>query len=88
MIGGEEEQEAEPAGTSSPISNRTRNKTAQKAQLSPRERKRRKAQAVKRDKQENRAGNWNIKRKEGGWRKPKEGEAEILDNLVGQEEEG
>ena len=70
----------QPAGTSSPISNRTRNKTAQKAQLSPRERKRRKAQAVKRDKQENRAGNWNIKRKEG--------KAEILDNLVGQEEEG
>ena len=46
-----EEQEAEPAGTSSPISNRTRNKTAQKAQLSPRERKRRQAQAVKRNKQ-------------------------------------
>ena len=52
-----EEQEAEPAGTSSPIANRTRNKatrreTAQRAQLSPRERKRRTAQAVKRDKQQ------------------------------------
>ena len=83
-----EEQEAEPAGTSSPISNRTRNKTAQKAQLSPRERKRRKAQAVKRDKQGNRAGNWDIKRRDGSWRRPKEGEAEMLDSLVRQGEEG
>ena len=52
-----EEQEAEPVGTSSPISNRTRNRATrkepgQRAQLSPRERKRRKAQAVKRDKQQ------------------------------------
>ena len=52
-----EDREAEPAETSSPISNRTRNRatrkeTVQRAQLSPRERKRRKAQAVKRDKQQ------------------------------------
>ena len=51
-----EEQEAEPPETSSPIANRTRNKatrtgTVQTKQLSPRERKRRQAQAVKRNKQ-------------------------------------
>ena len=51
-----EEQEAEPPETSSPIANRTRNKTTrtetvQTVQLSPRERKRRQAQAVKRNKQ-------------------------------------
>ena len=84
MRGGEqeEEQEAEPAGTSSPISSRTRNKTAQSAQLSPRERKRRRVQAMKRDKQEKRAGDWDIKRKDGGWRRAREGEAEMLDSLV------
>ena len=52
-----EEQEAEPPQTSSPIANRTRNRatrkeTVQRAQLSPRERKRRKAQAVKRNKKQ------------------------------------
>ena len=51
-----EEQEAEPPETSSPIANRTRKKvtrteTVQMTQLSPRERKRRQAQAVKRNKQ-------------------------------------
>ena len=84
MIGGEEEeeQEAEPSGTSSPIASRTRNKTAQSAQLSPRERKRRRVQAMKRDKQEKRAGDWDIKRKDGGWRRAREEEAEMLDSLV------
>ena len=51
-----EEQEAEPPETSSPIANRTRKKTTrtetvQTTQLSPRERKRRQAQAAKRNKQ-------------------------------------
>ena len=90
--GEEEEQEAEPATVSSPIASRARNRTATKAQLSPRERKRRKAQAMKRDRQENRqekrAGAWDIKETEGGWRRARGDEAEMLDNLCEPEEEG
>ena len=65
----EEEQEAQQTAVSSPIASRTRNRTGARAQLSPQERKRRKAQAVKRDKQEKRAGAWDIKETEGGWRR-------------------
>ena len=86
--GEEEEQEAEPATVSSPIASRTRNRTATRAQLSPRERKRRKAQGMKRDRQEKRVGAWDIKETEGGWRRARGDEAEMLDNLCEQEGEG
>ena len=55
--GDEETQDPEEAATFSPIASRTRRKAEGSAQLSPRERKRRKVQAMKRDKQDRRAGN-------------------------------
>ena len=36
---------------------------------------------MKRDKQEKRAGDWDIKKTEGGWRRARDEEAEMLDNL-------
>ena len=50
--GDEETQDPEEAATFSPIASRTRGKAEGSAQLSPRERKRRKVQAMKRDKQD------------------------------------
>ena len=55
--GDEEAQDPEAAPTFSPIASRTRNKSAGSTQLSPRERKRRKGQAMKRDKQDRWARN-------------------------------
>ena len=87
--GEEEEPEAETAEPSSPIANRTRNKMGKSAQPSPRERKRRKVQAMKRDK---RAGNREelrviMKVKERWFVRDKGEEAEVLDNLGDPEEE-
>ena len=73
---------------SCPIPSRTRNRTATRAQLSPRERKRRKFLALKRDRQDKRTGAWDIKETEGGWRRARGDEAEMLDNLCEQEGEG
>ena len=53
--GDEEAQQPEPAPSHSPIATRTRNKLAS-VQLSPRERKRRRVKAIKRDKQDMRSG--------------------------------
>ena len=43
---------------------------------------------MKRDRQEKRAGAWDIKETEGGWRRAKGDAAEMLDNLFEPEEEG
>ena len=55
--GDEETEEPEKEATHSPIASRTRRKAERSAQPSPRERKRRKAQAMKRDKQDRGARN-------------------------------
>ena len=60
---------------------RTRNRTAKSAQPSPREWKRKRVQAMKRDRQEKKAGDWDIEKTEGGWRRARDEEAKMLDNL-------
>ena len=58
MEGGDEEtEEPEEEATFSPIASRTRMTAERSAQPSPRERKRRKVQAMKRDKQDRGARN-------------------------------
>ena len=87
--GEEEEPEAETAGPSSPIANRTRNKIGKSAQPSPRERKRRKVQAMKRDKRDGNREELRVimKVKERWFVRDTREEAEVLDNLGDPEEE-
>ena len=96
--GEEEEPESETSEPSSPIASRTRNQ-GKSAQPSPRERKRRKVQAMKRDK---RAGNkeelrvvmkvkerWIVRDIIEEEERLEQGEeAEVLDDFGGPEEEG
>ena len=79
--GDHNEEDPELAPHHSPISSRTRKKTASKSQPSPRDRKRRRVQAMKRDKQERKTGEWDIKVSGGGWRQARDEEAEMFEDL-------